>query len=127
MSSQVTLDLPDDVMKQAAHLAGGLGRPVEDFLVQTLQKSLQPSATSTYRKFSDMSDEEILAFSQADMSSDENQRLSFLLDRQQAGLLTAPEKAELTGLMALYQEMLLNKAQALREAVRRGLREALPA
>jgi hypothetical protein len=127
MSSQVTLDLPDDVMRQATHLATGLGRPVEDFLVHTVQKSLQPSATSSNKKFLDMTDEEILAFSQAEMSSQEDRRLSDLLNRQQAGLVTASEKAELTGLMALYQEMILNKAQALREAVRRGLREPLSA
>ncbi len=125
MSSQVILDLPDDIMRQAASMAGRLGRPVEDFLIQTIQKSLQPLGTSTDKKFSEMSAAEVLAFTQAEMPSQEDQRLSELLDRQQAGLVTALEQAELSGLMALYQEMLLNKAQALREAVRRGLMEPL--
>jgi hypothetical protein len=40
-------------------------------------------------------------------------------------LLTNAERGELASLMDLYQRLLLRKAQALREAVRRGLRGPL--
>jgi uncharacterized protein YnzC (UPF0291/DUF896 family) len=53
----------------------------------------------------------------------DDRRLSELLDRQQASALTADERAELHTLMQTYQEGQLRKAQALREAVGRGLRE----
>jgi hypothetical protein len=53
--------------------------------------------------------------------------LSDLLGRQQAGLLTDAERAELSKLMQVYQTKLLQKVQALHEAVRRGLREPLSA
>ncbi len=56
------------------------------------------------------------------MPAAEDERLSDLLDRQQAGSLSVAERSELTALMALYQRLLLRKAQGLREAVRRGLR-----
>jgi hypothetical protein len=55
----------------------------------------------------------------------EDRRLSELLQRQQAGLLGDGERAELSALMQAYQEGLLRKARALREAVLRGLREPL--
>lgn len=72
-----------------------------------------------------MSDEAVLAASQAELAPADDQRLSLLLDRQQAGLLTGAEQGELAGLMCLYQNGLLGKAHAIREAVRRGLMEPL--
>jgi hypothetical protein len=57
------------------------------------------------------------------MTAMDDGRLSDLLDRQQATSLTAAEHSDLTALMALYQRLLLRKAQGLREAVRRGLRQ----
>ena len=45
--------------------------------------------------------------------------------QQQAQKLSVPEQTELLALMQVYQEGLLRKAQALREAVRRGLRPPL--
>jgi len=71
------------------------------------------------------SNEEVLAATQTEMPPAEDERLSLLLDRQQAGTLTDAERAELTGLMHLYQDLLLRKAQALRLAVQRGLRRPL--
>jgi hypothetical protein len=70
-------------------------------------------------------DEEVLAAAEVEMRAADDQRLSALLVRQQAGLLSEGEGQELTGLMQVYQQQLLLKAQALREAVRRGLRENL--
>jgi hypothetical protein len=55
----------------------------------------------------------------------QDRRLSALLQKQQAQALSDPERAELLALMQVYQEGLLRKAQALREAVRRGLRMPL--
>lgn len=52
-------------------------------------------------------------------------RLSKLLDRQQAGKLSDAERHALAALMQVYHENLVRKAQALGEAVCRGLREPL--
>jgi hypothetical protein len=59
------------------------------------------------------------------MAPEDDRRLGELLDRQQAGLLPGAEPAELAALLQVYQRGLLRKAQALREAVRRGLRAPL--
>jgi hypothetical protein len=55
------------------------------------------------------------------MEAEEDSRLSELLDKQQAGMLTKSEYSELQALMQIYQECLLRKATALSEAVKRGL------
>jgi len=59
------------------------------------------------------------------MDDPQGRRLGRLLNRQQAGKLTEEERYELTALMQVYHECLVRKAQALGEAVRRGLREPL--
>jgi hypothetical protein len=72
-----------------------------------------------------LSDEDVLKLTVLQMSPAEDRRLSRLLDRQQKGKLTPGERAELSTLMQGYKDGLLLKAQALSEAVRRGLIETL--
>lgn len=71
------------------------------------------------------SDEGVIAAAAAELPAEDGRRLSELLGRQAAGALTEPERTELAALMGIYQEGLVRKAQALREAVRRGLRGPL--
>ncbi|WP_264307789.1 hypothetical protein [Nodosilinea nodulosa] len=66
-----------------------------------------------------------MALTQLQMAPEQDRRLSLLLDRQQEGNLSAPERSELQTLMQIYQEDLLRKATALSEAVNRGLIEPL--
>jgi deferrochelatase/peroxidase EfeB len=68
-----------------------------------------------------------MALSELQMEPEQDLYLSELLDKQQAGILTEAERPQLWGLMQVYQEKLLLKAQALREAVERGLRASLEA
>ena len=72
-----------------------------------------------------LTDAELLALTDLQLPAAQEQRLSTLLDRQHADAITEQERAELVALFQLYQEGLLRKAQALAEAVRRGLREPL--
>lgn len=74
---------------------------------------------------SQLSDEEVIALSELQMSRNRDRRLSRLLNKQQAGRIDESEQSELMMLMQDYQEKLLQKARALREAVRRGLRAPL--
>jgi hypothetical protein len=59
------------------------------------------------------------------MDEAQGKRLGRLLDHQQAGTLTDVERSELAALMQIYHENLIRKAQALSEAIRRGLLEPL--
>jgi hypothetical protein len=126
MNAQITLTLPEDVLRRAEWLAQRTGRTLADILTETIELSLNPLGTPTMdRPITTWSDEEVLAAADREMAAADDQRLSELLYRQQAEQLTGAERAELSGLMALYQEGLLRKAQALREAVQRGLRGPL--
>ncbi|MFB2983576.1 hypothetical protein ACE1CM_46660 [Microseira sp. BLCC-F43] len=59
------------------------------------------------------------------LEPEQDKRLSNLLNRQQEGIITEAEQIELSSLMQIYQEGLLRKATALKEAVQRGLMEPL--
>ncbi len=127
MSTQVAVALPDKVYHRAERLAQLTNRKIAEFLAGTIKLSLPPLSfqSEPVRPIAELSDEEVLALTELQMEPDQDRRLSTLLDRQQAGVLTEAERAELLALMQVYQEGLLQKAQALREAVQRGLREPL--
>ncbi|MBR8834969.1 MAG: hypothetical protein DSM106950_13260 [Stigonema ocellatum SAG 48.90 = DSM 106950] len=134
MATQITLDLPDEVYKKAEQFAQLTNRNVADILTQVITLSLSPVSSQSaltnsleIPSFSSLPDEEIIAFTELQMESEQDQRLSELLYNQQAGTLTNTDHCELLALMQVYQERLLVKAQALREAVQRGLREPLDA
>ncbi len=124
MTEQITLTLPSEVYQQAEVLARRSGRSVGEVLTETIELSLRPLGMPAKEEAAPetWSDEEVRAGADLQMAVDEDQRLSDLLQRQQAGLLTNAERGELASLMDLYQRLLLRKAQALREAVRRRLR-----
>ncbi len=124
MSTQVTLTLPYALWERAGLLARRTGRDVTDLLAETIELSLNPLGVCTAeRPVENWPDQDLLVAVDAQLPPADNQRLSELLDRQQDGALAATEQAELRALMQAYQDGLLRKAQTLREAVRRGLRE----
>jgi len=124
--TQITVSLPEDVVERAQRLAQRCGRPVEDLLAETIELSLRPlgAPTNGDRPTSDWSDQEVLAGAETELPPADDARLGELLDEQQAGPLAATDRAELALLMESYQSGLLRKAQAIREAVTRKLRES---
>ncbi len=127
MSTQVIVTLPDEVYQRAERLAQLTSRNIADVLADTIVLSLPPlnPLAKLPRSMTDLSDAELLTLTELQMHPDQDLRLSVLLDRQQAGELPDRERTELLALMQLYQEGLLRKAEALHEAVKRGLREPL--
>jgi predicted transcriptional regulator len=122
MTAQITLNLPDEVYHQAELLAQQSHRTVSEILVETLEKFLLPTA----KPVSALSDSEVIAQTQLRLQPLQEQRLSELLDRQQSGKIAfVEERDELQALIHIYETRLLRQAQALNEAVRRGLLEPL--
>lgn len=68
-----------------------------------------------------MADADVLGYARMQMPPWQSRRLQELLHQQRDGPLAAPEAAELTTLLQLHDQGLLLKAEALAEAVRRGL------
>jgi hypothetical protein len=131
MVTQVTVSLPDELYHRAEQFAQLTNRNVVEVLVEAITASLEPlgsaSALSDDTLLDTLSDSEVLEISELQLPEEQDQRLSQLLDRQQEGVLSAPERSELWLLMQIYQTQLLRKAQALKEAVKRGLRQPLEA
>ncbi len=121
MTAQITLNLPDEVYHQAELLALQRHRTVSEILVETLENFLLPTA----KPVSALSDSEVITQTQLRLQPLQEQRLSELLDRQQSGTIASVERGELQGLIRIYETRLLLQAQALNEAVRRGLIEPL--
>jgi hypothetical protein len=126
MSVQVMVALPDQVYRRAVSLARLTSQDVPTLLADTLEISLPSVAASENAPHVwEMSDESVLALADSQMEPRLDKRLSVLLDKQQDSELLDVERRELAALMQVYQEGLLRKAQALAEAVRRGLMEPL--
>ncbi len=126
MSVQVMVALPDQVYRRAVSLARLTSQDVPKLLADTIEMSL-PSvmALESAPLVSELSDDSVLTLADSQMEPDLDKRLSVLLGKQQDGELLEVERRELAALMQAYQEGLLRKAQALAEAVRRGLMEPL--
>jgi hypothetical protein len=124
MSAVVTLTLPDTVLERAQRWAEHYGQPVTDFLTATIELSLTPLGQAP-PLVTEWANGEVLSAAESQLPFEDDCRLSELLDRQREGCLSESEAAELRHLMLLYQEGLLRKTMALREAVRRGLRKPL--
>lgn len=127
MSRQITLELPDELAERAERFAALSSRDLVQVLVEAVAASLPPldapdPDVRPVRELSDNAIEELVALQ---LTPAQDQRLTLLLDRQQAGALTAAQRAELVALMHGYEAALLRKSEALAEAVRRGLRSPL--
>lgn len=127
MSTQVTLNLPDKVYEQAARLAELMNQDVPHVLAETIESVLSPlgASASELTPVGKLSDSEVIAAADLRMDEAQGRQLGKLLARQQARKLREAERDELAALLQVYHECLVRQAQALGEAVRRGLRESL--
>jgi hypothetical protein len=127
MTTEVTVSLPDAVYRNALRLAKLTQRDLADLLAETLALSLPEAVPGTEETTSiiELSDADVLALTTIELPPDQDRDLSALLERQQAGRLTPDERNQLAVLMQIYQAGLVRKAQAIHEAVRRGLHTPL--
>ncbi len=123
MSTQILLTLPDDVYRRAERLANSAQRPVPGLLNDVLTQAISAWDIQDVSVQS-LADDLLLARCDSQMAVEQSERLSELLDRQQAATLAPNERPELWALMRVYEFGQLQKAEALVEAVSRGLRPA---
>jgi hypothetical protein len=119
MNEQVTLQVSGRVVRQAVHAALKSQQRVEEVLSKWLEKTVSEMPVD------ELPDEEVLALTELQLAPQQEATLSELLTRNREGMLDAEGRRELDELMRLYEHGLLRKAQALRVAVQRGLREPL--
>lgn len=120
MTTQVVLELPDILFRSVERLATGTRQPVQGVLTDILAGALTGWGAWS-QSVSEMSNEQVLTLMDSQMELEQSERLSELLDRQQAGTLTLNERPELWTLTRIYQLGQLQKAEALAEVVTRKL------
>lgn len=119
MGKQVTLQISDRIVRQATQLARKNRRSMEDVLAEWLESVAED------RPVVSLSDEGVQELTELTLSKKQESALSNLLVRNREGELDASGRKQLDELMQVYERGLLRKAQALRVAVQRGLREPL--
>lgn len=121
MVMQVTVNLPEETYYRAKRLAQLTRREVADVLADALSLSLPSLGEGRALSVHDMTDAQVLALTKLNLSDEDDERLSVLLNSQQAGQLDEGERSELARLIQIYQDGLLLKSEALAEAVARKL------
>jgi hypothetical protein len=117
--TELTIFLPDETYQRLEKYAEWVGQSLENVITHSVE--FLPDVPVNTPDMIDLSDEDVLALASLEMEAAQDQRLSHLLDRQQAGTLSDAERIELSQLMSVYKIQLLRKSQGQREAVRRGL------
>lgn len=122
-SIQVTISLPEEVYQRAQRFSRLINRDLASVLADTVGSSLPPlsNQVETLPAISELSDLAILDLAESMLSTQQDQRLSELLEKQREGELVGNDSQELEALMQVYNEGWLRKTAGLVEAVERGL------
>jgi hypothetical protein len=119
MSESLTLDLPEDLARQARALAVATNRRLEDIVIDSVARAIAEPAVEG------LPDEQLLALCDITLALAEQDELSHLLAANQDGPLDPAGQARLDALMSVYRRGLVLKARAVKEAVARGLSQTL--
>ena len=122
MSTQITLNLPDETYQRVTEYAAYANRDLSEIIAAALVSTLPSSdVIHQLQSTAKLTDREVLALTELRLEPEADRRLSELLDRQQAGKISDMERAELSSLMKTYEMSLMRQSRALAEAVSRGL------
>lgn len=120
MTSQtVTIHLPEHLWQQFQEAAREDDQPLEHMLLQAIQGNKPPSLTavpaqtcSELRPLKRMSDAQLWQIAESRISAEVQTRLEWLLDKNQARIITATEQQELAQLSEEADRLTVKKAFA---------------
>jgi hypothetical protein len=119
MAEKVLVELPDDLAQKVRTVAARTQRSFAEVLVDWIRRAGAEPVLEL------LTDEELLATCDSQPSSEQEDELSELLERNREGVLSSSERDRLEDLMRGYRAGLVRKAQAVKVAVDRGLRPRL--
>jgi hypothetical protein len=119
MSETVILELPEDLARHARAIAVRTQRRLEDILLEWIDQAASDVPVSL------LTDDEVLALRDLQLDAARQRELDALLAHQREGTLSEAIRVRLDELLAAYRHDMVRKAQALREAVARGLQPPL--
>jgi hypothetical protein len=115
----ITLEIPESLARKVQDFARLTDRSIEAVVLEWLDRA------STDLAVESLSDPQVSTLCDSELSSEQQLRLSELLEHNRESTLTQLQREELDQLMQIYRLGLVRKAQALKVAVDRGLRPAL--
>jgi len=115
MSQQITIEVSEQVVRQATEVAEHTRQRLEEVLAAWLEHHINE------RLVEGLSDEEVLKLTELRLSDEQQAAMNELLEQNREGTLDAEGQRRLDELMRRYEYGLLRKSQALRIAVQRGL------
>jgi ABC-type transport system involved in cytochrome c biogenesis ATPase subunit len=115
MNQQVTLTVSENVWLYAKAVASRNKLRIDEVLSDWLEK------VSNEIDVEKLSDSEVLALAELQMSPSQQILMDELQEENGEGALTIDERKQFDSLMEIYEDALLRKAQAFRVAVERGL------
>jgi hypothetical protein len=115
MSTVITLEIADPVLDRANRVAKQTARPVQDVLREWLNRYAAEMPLEL------LSDAEILALCDMVMDDAQQLELSELLALKRESQLSDSQVYRLEQLLSVYRRGLVQKAEALKIAVSRGL------
>ncbi|HSK70170.1 MAG TPA: hypothetical protein VK892_00640 [Pyrinomonadaceae bacterium] len=118
---EITINLPDKVFANLSNVADKSHRRIDEIIAEKIERDFAIDADELEKQISVCSDEEILNLAESRMPPKQDERLSFLLEKQTEERLSDAEQKELWQLMDLNRLTTLKKALALREISCRGL------
>jgi hypothetical protein len=122
--TQLTVNLSDRAAQEAFLRAATEGTTVDELIQGIVEDALAPEAADPLQTAANLSDDEVLAMADYQLSPTDQRLLNDLLTANREGQLTPDQRAQLDGLMKLYDEGVLRKSIGWAEAVRRGLRKS---
>jgi hypothetical protein len=119
MAEKVTVELPEELIRQVQAAASRTQRSFDEVLTEWIRLGGSEPALEL------LSDEELLAVCDGQPEASFQEAFEDLLERNREGTLDGAERRRLDELMRTYRAGLVRKAQALKVAVNRGLRPRL--
>lgn len=119
MREMITLEVSELLLQSARAVAARTDRRVETVLADWLE------LTTGELPIEQLSDEQVLALRDLQLTADQQSELSALLQQQSENELGVADRERLDVLMDLYQRGSVQKARALAIAVDRGLQPPL--
>ena len=129
MAREIVIQLPEFLAEQVEQIGAATQRDLQTVLSDSLELLWltmgQLTRSEICPPIENLSNVEVLQVADSKLAPSQNERLGYLQTKGKIENLTEPERYELLSLLQIYQLGQLRQAQALAEAVRRGLKEPL--
>lgn len=120
-SMQITIQISDETYNNFSRIAKSKSKRVDEVIAEKLEGEFRFDVEKLENEIAYYSDKDVLALANLKWSTKQDNRLSFLTERQREEHLTIKQRDELSELMRQYHADNLRKAIGIGESLRRGL------